>query len=218
MKILILSDTHLTHRFDQNKFDYIKSLIAKADQIILNGDFWDYYYTDFDTFMNSEWKGLFPYLKAKKTIYVFGNHDKKEYADGRIYEFCEKAVEVIEIKSGDKTFRVEHGHHVAPSLDLVFPQLFRVGPMIIAAGLVDMILIKMFRKKYLKYVFSGMNETMRSWKKENMDEDIYLICGHSHYKQYIEDEKYINLGLVRYGLGQYVILDEGKINRVDEIY
>ncbi len=41
MRILVISDTHLTHKFDQRKFEYLLSIISQADKVIINGDFWD---------------------------------------------------------------------------------------------------------------------------------------------------------------------------------
>jgi len=55
MKTLIFADTHLTEKFDVKLFDYIAPLALKADQIIINGDFWDSYLTSFDQFMSSSW-------------------------------------------------------------------------------------------------------------------------------------------------------------------
>ena len=39
MKILVISDLHLTTRFDQKKCEFLEKLISRADKVIINGDF-----------------------------------------------------------------------------------------------------------------------------------------------------------------------------------
>ncbi|KUK82735.1 MAG: Metallo-dependent phosphatase, partial [Microgenomates bacterium 39_6] len=78
MKTLIFSDTHLTDRLDPKKMAFLKKIINKADQVIINGDFWDGAFISFDQFLSSPWQELFSLLKKKQTIYIYGNHDKKE--------------------------------------------------------------------------------------------------------------------------------------------
>jgi len=71
MILSVISDTHLTNKFNENKFNKLRSIIESSDKIVLNGDFWDGYATDFEDFYNSKWSALFPLLKSKKTIYLF---------------------------------------------------------------------------------------------------------------------------------------------------
>jgi len=68
MKILIFSDTHLTSKFDQEKFDFLKKIVNSSDRVIINGDFWDSWFTNFDDFVKSRWNKLFPLLKKKNTM------------------------------------------------------------------------------------------------------------------------------------------------------
>ena len=78
MKTLVLSDTHLTDRFDERKFNFLRAIILPSDQVIINGDFWDSWFTDFDGFVSSKWSGLFLLLLKKNTIYL--NGFSKSYA------------------------------------------------------------------------------------------------------------------------------------------
>lgn len=71
MKTLIFSDTHLTKKFDLKKFLFLKRIIESADQVIINGDFWDSWFSDFNGFLKSGWKDLFHSLKEKETIYIY---------------------------------------------------------------------------------------------------------------------------------------------------
>ena len=52
-KILIFSDSHLSPRFNQAYFNKLANLIEQADQVIINGDFWEGYFYSFDEFLNS---------------------------------------------------------------------------------------------------------------------------------------------------------------------
>jgi predicted phosphodiesterase len=43
MKTIIFSDTHLTDQFDPELYKALENMIQEADQVIINGDFWDGY-------------------------------------------------------------------------------------------------------------------------------------------------------------------------------
>jgi len=79
MKILVISDLHLTTRFDEKKCEFLEKLINRADKVIINGDFWEAYDLKINSFISSKWNKLFKYLKKNNSIYLFGNHDKKTY-------------------------------------------------------------------------------------------------------------------------------------------
>jgi predicted MPP superfamily phosphohydrolase len=87
MQTLIFSDTHLTKGFNRKKYEFLREIIEPVDRVIINGDFWDGYLTSFDKFVNSEWQKLFPLLKEKQTIYLYGNHDKTKWCDSRVNLF-----------------------------------------------------------------------------------------------------------------------------------
>ena len=91
MKYLVFSDTHLTPKFDHRKFSVLKEAIDQADRAVICGDFWEGFGNSFDDFVSSKWsETLFPLLKKKKTVYLYGNHDKKEYANDRVSLFSVK--------------------------------------------------------------------------------------------------------------------------------
>ena len=121
MRTLIISDTHLTHRFDERKYYFLEKLISSYDHVILNGDFWDGYTTTFDKFVNSKWSGLFPLLKAKNAIYLFGNHDQERYTDERVNLFSVEQKKSHTIEIGIDTYHIEHGHVLEPGIDGILP-------------------------------------------------------------------------------------------------
>ena len=89
MNILVFSDTHLYLPFDGKKFNFLKKIISDSDQVIINGDFFDDYMISFDEFIKSPWNQLFPLLKKKKAIYIFGNHDQEKFSDKRTEQFSD---------------------------------------------------------------------------------------------------------------------------------
>lgn len=125
MKTLIFSDTHFSSRFDQSRCNYIASLINQADQVIINGDFWDMYQSSFDQFFNSSWSQLFPLLSTKQTVYLFGNHDPQSQSDERIKTFCQKTGLSHILESGNKKFFIEHGDTYVPRVDYHYPQIIQ---------------------------------------------------------------------------------------------
>src|SRR3990172_1424130 len=70
MKILVFSDSHLTDKFEEKKFYFLKKIIRQSDFVIINGDFWDGYLTTFNRFISSNWSKLFPLLKLNKILTI----------------------------------------------------------------------------------------------------------------------------------------------------
>ena len=110
MKTLVISDTHLDTTFDEKKYAFLRSIIERADRVILNGDFWEGITISFDDFIKSEWKSLFPLLKQKQTIYLYGNHDRKEYNDERVQLFSAAQGDSHILKEENTTYHIQHGH------------------------------------------------------------------------------------------------------------
>lgn len=121
MTIIIISDTHLTNEFDQKRFDFLKKIILESDQVIINGDFWDGYFVEFKNFIESSWRELFPFLKAKRTVYIFGNHDRREWADEHVNLYSVEQKEKHELRLNERIFHIEHGNKIAPVPDDIFP-------------------------------------------------------------------------------------------------
>lgn len=216
-KVLIFSDTHLTDRFDQPKFNYLKNLIESANLVIINGDFWDYYLTTWDQFLESEWKQLFPILKAKNAIYIFGNHDQQIHSDHRINLFSSEQGYAFKLTIGERILNIQHGHLIVPSLELQFPSLRK------------RFLIRLASKLEEKNVFLlGLPLTYRSSKKQNkrmrafversIPEGELLICGHSHLVEHEEGSRYINTGWIRYGQAQAIQIQDGVFTFINTKY
>jgi len=216
MKTLIFSDTHLTHKFDKVLFDYIAKLVKNADQVVINGDFWDAYITTFDKFCKSEWNKLFPILKKKNTIYLFGNHDKKRTMDKRMDLFSSIQNDSHEINLKDITLNIQHGHLISPELDGMW--LFRNDNLVRP-------LYKLFAYFYHtnhffsvfvdKFHQNGQSKKlldgMISFVEENINEKYVYIFGHTHI--FYKDD---NLGMYSCGVldkaqYSYIMIEDDKI-------
>lgn len=218
MTTIILSDTHLTDRFEKRKFSYLQSIISSADKVIINGDFWDGYLVNFNRFCESKWSQLFPVLKSKETIYIYGNHDRKKWCNGQARLFSHKQLKNFEMKVAGKTLQIEHGHRIAPGEDDRFPWLAKYRFLVFSFMLVrERIPLEVFGKGVLSYYY-GQNKKMKIWSKKQLVNRQILICGHSHLAEFSFSSQFINTGFIRYGYGQYLKITDNKLELVDERY
>jgi predicted phosphodiesterase len=233
MKTLVISDLHLTEKFNQKVYDILIELLNKVDRVIINGDFWEKDHTNFDGFVNSKWKSLFPLLKAKRTTYLFGNHDESETCDDRTNLFSIEQLEwkevtldegtKLEIYSKNKlkdiydiksktVMRFNHGQGVVP-FENKFHELLDKNilfkPLRPIIRLVFDIRI-FFMKENHYNLFKKMNNRMKLWTKNNLSENEILVCGHSHLQEVDLEEKFIDLGCFEKGQMQYMIIAEGS--------
>ena len=209
MKTLVLSDVHLGRKFDQKKLDFLHSLFSMYDKVILNGDFWCYYSFDFSDFVNSKWNNLFPILKKKDTVYIYGNHDKEIWCDERVNLFSQEQANSYAMKFGNRDFLIEHGDSALSRLCLTnrhFVRFMRnVNPLIFELidktalntypfldNIMPFILNRALKKRAIQSVFSKPNS--------------YYITGHTHYPEFDENSRYINTGYVGNKLAQYLEL------------
>lgn len=211
MRILIFSDTHLTDKFEEKKFNLLKKIISQADKVIINGDFWDGYRTTFDLFISSDWKKLFPLLKSKKTVYLFGNHDRKTFANGEARMFSDTQTHNYELQIKEKKFLIEHGNRFYPLFDERLPRKVNF----ISTKVVGYILRNI---SVLHFVHRWMNIVMkRKIKKELRNNGIFL-CGHSHYAEIDIENNFINTGSIQHGKAQYLLIEDGKLIPKEEWY
>lgn len=221
MYILVLSDTHLDTTFEPTKYEKLKLLIEKADHVILNGDFWEGYGITFDELCNTEWTKLFPLLKSKKTVYVFGNHDKAEFSDQRIYQFCDKATEQYRMQIQNIDFIFEHGHRFATKIDgiLKLEKPPRIGFFI--TEWMQKKIVQLTGPKGMWILFGKLNHMVKSrTHKEFGGNGAYrYICGHTHCIEVDTFRHFANSGFSKYGYLQYLTIDEkGVIKKHTERY
>ncbi|MCX6733162.1 MAG: metallophosphoesterase family protein [Candidatus Roizmanbacteria bacterium] len=210
MKTLIISDVHLTHRFDEKKFIFLKYLLSSVDQVILNGDFWDGYRTTFDLFLNSQWNQLFPLLRAKKTVYLYGNHDQQKFSDKRVSQFSFIQKENHKIKTKDVTYHIEHGHLLCPSIDLIYPlskkSLFYINFFFQKIEHI-LTILRSPHNILLKHENAKIKRCLSS-----VQFPYWYICGHTHYAELDMKNKFANSGSIQFGQATYLIIDSSGIS------
>lgn len=218
MRTLIFSDSHLSLPFDKKKYNFLKKLIKTVEHVIINGDFWEGYEITFEQFINSLWKNLFPLLKSKKTVYIFGNHDKKILSDERISLFSIQQTKQYKLKQNNKILIFEHGNRICPFYDDIWKIKKTPSFLTRLIHIFTYIMIRIFKKKFIKYIYSRFNKVIKNKIKKEFNDNQILICGHTHFAEFNLKENFINTGFVNHGLAQYLIIDEEKITPKEEWY
>jgi predicted phosphodiesterase len=216
MKIVVFSDTHLEKEFNIKKFNFLKRIIEKADRVIINGDFWEGYTNTFKEFIDSPWNKLFPILKKKKTVCVFGNHDRKKYSDKNVSLFCDKAVNKYSLIINKKAYDFEHGSQWADFVDRFFggetPSWF-----VKIYNKVVNIFVMIFRKRFL-LLYKIVNDKAKKKALNKSNKNSFLVYGHTHYGEVDLKNNIANTGLIKYGFGQYLLMENSKISLHEEWY
>lgn len=229
MKYLIFSDTHLSaYEFDISKFKKLVSVIQQTEQVIINGDFFDGYLSYFDDFVKSPWALLFPLLKKKKAIYIYGNHDRPEYLDERVTEFSVEQTYRKELNIGRKRIIVQHGHNFAPDFDGRFPSISYYMAWFYPRYFyheqnktwINRLLLNYYSANKNKFIHTEMKRSITFLKKRNpMCRDDWFVCGHSHIPELNNKLKFVNSGQFSRGLAQYARISSlGGIELVLDSY
>jgi len=226
MKIIVFSDVHLSHRFNQRKFDYLEKLIKSADKVIINGDFWDYFRCNFRTFVKSQWKKLFNLLKEKETIYILGNHDKRQWLNKDVFLFSQTHLESYELKVGKFTYVFKHGHQYAPRLSESFPnlplrKLNQKFHLLTIQSYIENNGYRLIGKRiYALFPKKGLinNAKMKRAVVEKFKDNEILVAGHSHYAQYLPKERFINVGCISNHYASHLVIEGGKVELVEDEY
>ena len=204
MDILVFSDSHLSLPFEEKKYKFLENIISQADQVIINGDFWDGYLVSYKQFIESPWRHLFPLLKQKQAIYIFGNHDKKTFADKTMYLFSAAQTLRYELKIKEITYIFEHGHRLAPLGDkgLLLPPNKPVK-MVKYTDKIEKLFIRRTGSKYQKLLKINNRRIKKKLKKE-LKPNEYYVCGHTHSAEVDYKNRFINTGVIKHGLAQYM--------------
>lgn len=220
MKTLVISDTHLDLPFEEKKFKVLNRIISQADKVIINGDFWEGFLLTFEQFYHSDWRNLFPLLKSKNTVYVFGNHDAEEYNNPeKLHEFSDIQTSRYEYAVNGSTFIFEHGHRLLPlekeKPDVTDPQF---QSTVRRFNTLEKLLIQVGGPLY-QYAVSGFNTVIKNKIQVELLENEVFFCGHTHTPELNLKRRFINSGVIKYGLAQYLLIDEtGTITARQERY
>lgn len=218
MRYLVFSDSHLTHVFEPAKLTVLTEAISNADRVIINGDFWDGFSTTFERFVSSEWRStLFPLLKKKKAVYIYGNHDQKEYADKRVSLFSAEQGTNYDIISGSLHFHFEHGNRLIPLFD---EWLHARMPAVLnnAYEAFEGKMVRLFGSAYMRRMYGRFNRLVLEKAQQEPPLKGYLVIGHTHLAALDHEKKFINSGFIKHGLAQYIYIDNGVITPVEKKY
>lgn len=217
-KTLIISDIHLTKEFDQGKFEFLKNLFSKYDQIIINGDLWCNYSCTFDQFINSKWNNLFPYLKDK-CIYLYGNHDRKRWCNQNVNLFSYKQAETYEFQLGEKTLKLQHGHKIyGDSIhNDTFVKWHRILKIDRLNDFIQNSIFKIFGKDFYNSIGKRTEKYYLEYAK-NLNDNEILVIGHTHVPAFDLDNKYINTGYVNFGVGYFLDIEDNNIQLIQKSY
>jgi len=218
MRTIIFSDTHLTEKFDQRRFNFLKRLIQSADEIIINGDFWEGLAISFDQFVNSEWKQLFPYLK-NKTTYIYGNHDPKKISDRRVNLFSKAQLEKKKIKVNGYVLLIEHGDKHTPNLENIVDNQLVLNLAVRLHEKLENLGFKVVGQRFFDhFLYKNFTENLRNYAQIKLSNKEILVSGHSHSAKYEPENNFINSGFIRHGVAQYLIVEDEKIKLIEEKY
>lgn len=217
MKYLIFSDSHL-HSFDEKKYLLLKEAIEQSDRVIINGDFWDGYLTSFETFINSQWQLLFPFLKSRQTVYIYGNHDKKRQSDERVQLFSTEQTQRYKLPVNSHTLVLEHGDRLAPMWDVTY--LTGTGPywQTRLTEKLQHAVVGLLRDRVLHAASGPLNRKIKKKLKEELAKDEIYVCGHTHLAEFSLHEQFINTGFIKYGFAQYLMIDGKSLIPINARY
>lgn len=220
MKTLIISDLHLSHRFDFARAEYLIDLLGSADRVILNGDFWDNHATTFDRFVHSPWKMLFPILKSRHTIYLYGNHDRPQDSDERVALFSDIQANHWQLHDGKLHLHIEHGHQLLAkhhdSPDWIVT-LFRVSlyDVWFRTPLERLLVTK--NSMFLHRWHMGESQAELITKSAAFTDEL-LVTGHTHLPIFDAQHEFVNMGYINHGLSYYVWVENGQGFFIKEQY
>jgi hypothetical protein len=189
-------------------------------KVIINGDFWDNWFTTFDQFIQSEWSRLFPLLLSKNTIYIHGQHDPKSACNPKVRQFSQTNLNQYRLTIESLRLELVHGHTLADGrrsvlLNLYTDLIININqksirqPIFWLLHLFEIITIKILGPKfYFNNPFGNKsnqlmkNSPIRAAKS-------WLICGDSHMPEIDSAQKYANSGCILRGHASYLIIENG---------
>lgn len=218
MKMLVFSDTHLGPSFDEKKFNFLNNLFEKADKIIINGDLWEGYVMSFEKFVQSPWKHLFPILKKKMAVYLYGNHDKKLQTDRRVSLFSAEQRNKYVYKPNGTAYVIEHGNRLWNAGDEGKKRNAFFESATTVVGAIEYFTTRKIGKKAVRFILQRFNNVIKGKVARELRKNEVFICGHTHLAEYDKKNRFINTGIIRHGLAQYLIIEDGKIKIHEEWY
>lgn len=213
-RLVVFSDSHLDGKFDQKTFDKLNRIITNADLVVINGDFWNDSTINFDDFLRSPWKGLFPLLK-NKSYYLSGNHDMPRLFDERVFLFCKQIGFRVKIQAGKTKLHIEHGHLLSSKIVQMIMVAFEGRPRLLHFATLPFAIFDALSEYLVKHkdvlFFQNVNNDYKQKRLSVSENDEYFVMGHSHSPEFDESKRYINLGFTHNGYFSYLEVYKNKI-------
>ncbi len=231
--IYVVSDTHFrnnNHAQERKKredFDIFAKNLKKGDTLVLNGDFFDFYFES-DRFLPKYYFPVFYTLENIKKrgieiIYIPGNHD---HWLGSFFESVDIEVkEEFVFEEKGKKFLITHGHWISAGkvsgfmakLILTNPIhvfLFSLLPAEIGYFVADMMSFssRMYEKTHKGGMINNrfLKKYIEKLRKERKRREIdWIIVGHFHYPY--KEEGVVITGDFMNGR-HYITIDNGVIS------
>src|SRR3989344_3091091 len=205
MSTFVFSDTHFTTKFNQRKFDKLAGLIKRADQVIIDGDFWEGLIITFDEFLKSKWNELFPLLKEKHAIYIYGNHDDEYFCDERVSQFCDQALSSYLLETPKQKFLFTHGQNFLYPKQ---PKGVKLIPHPRREELLHLIQYTIF-SLFGPFAYpKSFNNISKQDRESITSMQNLLVCGHTHRPELRKDLHFADLGAFNYGYANYMWIDD----------
>jgi len=196
----------------------MRGIIQPADRVIINGDFWENNEISFKRFIDSPWKNLFPLLKQKHAIYLYGNHDPEDAMNKYMSRFSDAQGYRYTVQLKDKELIIEHGNRLYSYIDEAI-QFGRIkGTITKPYSKVEYMMVRKTGKLYLKLLNERKNKNIKKKLKFELKKNQIYICGHTHYAEVDKSSHFINSGIIRHGLGQYLMIEPHGIVAKEEWY
>ncbi|HEX7018032.1 MAG TPA: metallophosphoesterase family protein [Patescibacteria group bacterium] len=217
MQIAVFSDTHLTDKFEPQLYQALKKMIESADQVIINGDFWDGFLVSFDAFVNSKWKQLFPLFKKKNTIYIYGNHDPEHLCDDRVSLFSVTQTLHHDLKVGKYLYKIQHGHLVHQSIitnsAALFPPAWITSLNVwIKQHEVEGTRFGQLTARIEKYFDQIGDKKLQVYvrKVRAGHPNVFYIFGHTHILNFLPNDGYLNPGSFTALTPRYICIEDAE--------
>lgn len=207
MRTVVVSDLHLTHVFEPTKYQFLYRLFSQSDRVVLNGDIWDSFHTNWSRFTHSAWRHLFPLLKAKQAVYLFGNHDASEVTP-EPWVVSHRWNDEFEFEWKNWNIHLEHGHRYSSAFHLEHPRA--------AFLLQNIIPYRLFTFKDIP--INRRADALQLQAAAQYSAATFLLMGHSHIPGLHESDRYANSGFIADGRASWIEVDDHAIRLKETRY
>ncbi|MBI3619561.1 metallophosphoesterase family protein [Candidatus Roizmanbacteria bacterium] len=218
MKTVVFSDTHLNGKFEEKRFRFLESLVANADSVIINGDFWEGFVISFDQFIASPWRHLFPILKKKNAVYIYGNHDSETRCDSRVSHFSAQQKKRHVLTINKTLYLFEHGDRLLPFGIEKKGVTAKLTYATVLSEKLERLITRQKNKQVTAFLLKRYNEKIKQRLRKELKPGEVFVCGHTHFAEHDVSNCFINLGIVRHGLAQYLVIDGSTVTQREEWY